>query len=161
MADSIVKSGINELVTRLTAYSFPELESGTGAWTVNTVETNPRELTKFRPPVIYLYWNPTPAGIDYENVGQWMVTYSMQATLRVKRYKDPDDTGIKLAQYLQQAIWKNTSGVVDPNLNGYAGNLLFKDVEVDYGDAREPIIDVHITFDVVFLYKMTDPTSIT
>lgn len=160
MADTVLQSCIAELETRLAAYTFPEIESGQGTWTARDVEINPKTLQKNNLPAIFLFVNPVPYVIEYENVAQWMKRIAGKVILRIAQYKQPEDAAIKLVDYLHMAIWKNTSGSSDPNLAGYAGNLEMKNAEIHF-ETSPPHVDVSIEFDIVVLHAIGDPTSIT
>ena len=160
MADAVLQSCVTEILARIDAYTFPDNGNGAGTWTVNGSHVNPTEISKLKEPRAFLYINPVPGAIEMENVQQWLVRQEMTAQLRMARIKNQYQTAIKILPYWHMCLAQNTSGTIDPLLNGYAFNQNFRDGQVVFGNAKTPFIDLFISFEVEYTYAIDDPTSV-
>jgi len=159
MADTVLQSCVTELLARLAAYTFPEIESGQGTWSVKSAKENPGDIAKMNGTNAFLYVNPSPSTIEWENVQQWLWRNEMTAQLRIARIKDQHLTAKLILPYLLMCLAENTSGTTDPLLTGCAHNQNFRDGQIIFGSARTPFIDICISFEVEYTTAINDPKS--
>jgi hypothetical protein len=160
MTTTIRQACITELTARYAAYTWPEIESGTGTWTLKSVDVNPDDLELGQLPALALLTDETGDEISLENYYQFLHAQPMKAIVRIGRFKDPIETAHAMIDYLLQATIKNTSGTVDFTLGGNANNMIMHGARAYLGPAKQPYIDIELDFDVQFVHAVSDPTAI-
>jgi len=160
VADVVLQSIITEQLARIDAYTFPDLGDSAGTWTVKGSDVNPSDIAKLKEPRAFLYINPVPVPIEWENVQQWLFSQEITGHLRIARRKNQWETAVKILPYWHMALAKNTSGTIDPTLGGYAADQRFRDGQMVFGRAKDPFIDLFISFEVLFTQSIDDPTAV-